>query len=101
MATQILMKNPSTGIVKKGFYGFSWTTFCWSGIPAIMRGDTLTGIIMLCFCWFPLITLIMAFKYNKMYTTKLIEQGYEFAGTETENEIARTQLGIIKKQTNE
>lgn len=100
MATQILMKNPSTGIVKKGFYGFSWTTFCFSGIPAMMRGDILTGILITCFCWCPLVTLIMAFKYNKMYTTKLVEQGYEFADNETANEIARVRLGIVSNKQN-
>jgi uncharacterized membrane protein len=27
MAKEILMKHPQTGVIKKGFYGFSWTSF--------------------------------------------------------------------------
>jgi hypothetical protein len=41
-----MMKNPNTGVIKKGFYGFSWTTFLFGGIPALFRGDIITGLVV-------------------------------------------------------
>lgn len=102
MATSILMRHPQTGIVKKGFYGFSWTNlFSW-GFNAFFRGDVLTGLLFVignCFT-FGIVTLISPFFYNKAYTLKLIKEGYVFAGSETENAIAAQKLGVIQKSSN-
>jgi len=96
MATTIMMKNPKTGIFKKGIYGFSWTTFFFGGLPAIFRGDIVTGliIIVLGILTCGIAQLIWAFFYNKHYTTKLIEQGYVFADSEGAVAMARAKLGI-------
>lgn len=99
MATEILMRNPTSGIVKKGFYGFSWTVFFFGFFVPFCRGDSKSGLIMLLLCWMPIIQLILSFKYNKMYTLKLVDQGYEFAGSDAENTMAMSSLGI-SKQTN-
>jgi hypothetical protein len=37
---------------------------------------------------------IWAFFYNSFYTKKMLERGYEFAGTTDENEAAATALGL-------
>lgn len=97
MATQIMLKHPDTGIVKKGLYGFSWTTLFFGGFPALIRGDILIGVVLLFaeVLTFGIAGLVWAFVYNKKYTLGLIEKGYVFAGSEAENALAKQNLGII------
>ena len=96
MATTIQMVHPS-GLTKTGIYGFSWTTLFFSGIPAILRGDLLTGILLLLSTgptlW--IAPIIWAFVYNKTYTTQLIEQGYVFNDTPDRVEEAKKVLKLI------
>jgi hypothetical protein len=96
MATVIMMKNPQTGVIKKGIYGFSWTTFFFGGFPALFRGDIVVGICVMIASMLTLgvAGIIWAFIYNKRYTLGLIEKGYKFAGGEAENDLARSKLGI-------
>jgi hypothetical protein len=96
MATTILLRNQKTGMVKKGFYGFSWTTFFFGGLPAIFRGDIAIGLILVILQVLTLgvATLIWAFVYNKHYTTKLLEKDYVFADSEGAVALARMKLGI-------
>jgi hypothetical protein len=39
MATKVQMKNPSNGLIKDGFVGFSWTTLFFGCFPALFRSD--------------------------------------------------------------
>jgi len=97
MATQILLKHPGTGIVKKGLYGFSWTTLFFGGFPALFRGDILIGlaVIVINIFTFCVAGIIWAFIYNKKYTLGLIEKGYIFSGCFVENALAREKLGVM------
>lgn len=104
MATRIKMKNPSTGLSKDGFYGFSWTTLFFGGFPALFRGDFVTFIglfAVLAILAFATMgigafvgSIVWAFMYNGFYTKKLIEKGYRFVGTEEENNAAFVALGL-------
>lgn len=96
MATAVMMRNPQTGIMKKGFYGFSWTTLFFGGIPALCRGDLKTGVLLIIACLLTggLAGLVWAFVYNKNYTLGLIHQGYQFAGDASQVALAKQRLGI-------
>lgn len=96
MAKKITMKNPNTGVLKTGLYGFSWTTFFFGGFPAIFRGDILVGliVIILNIMTFFIAGFIWAFLYNKKYTIGLIEKGYELQGSEIEVSEAKRALSI-------
>ena len=96
MASVIMMKNPQTGIIKKGFYGFSWTTLFFSGFPALFRGDIKTGVIVIIANLLTggLAALIWAFFYNKSYTLGLIKEGYQFVGDPNAILSAKAKLGL-------
>lgn len=96
MATVVMMKHPQTGLIKKGFVGFSWTTLFFGGFPALFRGDFLMGVVFVVLALFTagLSNIIVAFFYNKQFTTKLVEQGYQFADSEAVNSLARAKLGV-------
>lgn len=96
MATVVKMRNPKTGLTKNGVVGFSWTTLFFNGFPALFRGDLLIGIALIVagIFTFGVSGLVAAFVYNKYYTTKLIESGYEFVDTPAKVAIAEQKLGI-------
>ncbi|CAG4924799.1 unnamed protein product [Acidocella sp. C78] len=96
MAKTILLKNPATGVTKKGFYGFSWTTLFFGGFPALFRGDYMIGLIFIVLNIFTVgvAGFIFAFSYNRRYTTKLLEEGYQFAGAPAETTAAAAKLGV-------
>lgn len=97
MATTIMMKNPNTGVLKKGIHGFSWTTLLFGGIPALLRGDIVTGIIVIILgiMTFQITSVIWAFVYNKKYTISLLEKGYEFIGSDEEIQRAKLAIGMV------
>ena len=96
MATTVLLKHPQSGLIKKGFFGYSWTMFFWGGFPPLFRGDLLTGVLMI-ILWLltgGLGTFIYAFFYNKKYTTGLLEKGYVFDDTPEKVIRAKLALGV-------
>ena len=96
MAQKVMMKNPQTGLMKKGFYGFSWTMFLFGFWVPIIRGDLRGVLLALVIAIFTLGLgfWVWAFFYNKQYTTRLIEKGYQFADNDAINSMARLKLGV-------
>jgi len=104
MATAIPLRHKTSGIMKEGFYGFSWTTLFFGCFPALFRGDFLTFIgifvvlLLLGIVTFGIGTFfamfIWAFFYNGYYTKRLLEKGYELAGSTLQNESAAKALGV-------
>lgn len=104
---KIAMKHKETGIMKTGFYGFSWTTFFFGFFPALFRSDFIAfiagvvitipiGLVTAGIGGF-FIGPIWAFRYNKYYTLKLVERGYVFDGSDGDNATAALALGIAIK----
>lgn len=106
MATAVYMTNKSTGITRKGYIGFSYSYF-FLGIfnlgwlVPLYRGDLLMSVICLIFhvltlpLWM-ITALLFGLFFNKFYTLKLIEQGYEFTDSNTEIvSRAKRVLGIV------
>ncbi|MGN8505987.1 HrgC protein [Helicobacter pylori] len=66
-------------LIKKGLVGFSWTTLFFGFFVPITRGDARWAIVMVVVTLFTFVlsNIVFAFIYNKQYTTKLLESGYE------------------------
>lgn len=93
MATEINLKKGN--LRKRGIVGFSWTTFFFGFFVPLFRGDWLWFVIMLLAGCLGFVTagivpivanIILSFMYNKVYTGKLLENGWvpadEFAYNE-------------------
>lgn len=111
MATAVAMKHRDTGIMKTGFFGFSWTSLFFGFFPALFRGDFITFLggfaitLIVAFVTFGIGALVIgiawAFMYNKYYTRKLLERGYVFADHIHVNAQAAQALGVALEGTSQ
>lgn len=97
MATKIMMKNTKTGIRKEGYFGFSWTYLLFGFWVPLFRGHfPMAGIhLVISFIsvfMFGIPQIILAFFFNKFYTLRLIEDGYEF---DDSPELIRTACTVL------
>ena len=109
MATRIVMRHKESGIIRDGYYGFSWTTLFFGFFPALFRGDFMVfiggfviAIIIACYTlgigvFF--VSFVWAFMYNKYFTRKLLERGYVFSGSDEENALAASAIGVLISKT--
>lgn len=105
MATKLRLRHPQTGVVKDGYFGFSWTSLFFGGIPALIRGDIVAGLAVLVFALVISIptlglgglavSVIWAFVYNKRYTVGLLEKGYALDDAPEVMSAAKIKLGIV------
>lgn len=96
MATKITIKQPQSGLLKNGFYGFSWTYLFFGFWVPLIRGELGIAALHLLFSIFTLglWQLIMPFLYNKQYMTRMLEKGYVLADSEQKMQAARIKIGI-------
>lgn len=101
MATRVMMKNTKTGIRKEGYFGFSWTYLFFGFWVPLFRGHfPMAGIHLVISCisvfMFGIPQLVLAFFFNKFYTLRLIEDGYEFDDDEQLVKTACTILNVAQ-----
>ena len=98
MAKRVQLINPETGLMKSGYYGFSWTFLFFGWFVPIFRGELFVSLLhfVITIVTFGLWQVIIAFLYNKQYMTRMLEKGYVLNDTEEVNEAARLKLGIAK-----
>jgi hypothetical protein len=98
MAKRVALIHPQTGLLKSGFYGFSWTFLFFGWFVPLFRGELLIALLhfTITVITIGLWQIIFAFLYNKQYTTRLLEKGYVLNDTEEVNDEARQKLGILK-----
>ena len=94
MATAIPIKHNESGMMKTGYFGFSWTYLFFGWFVPLFRGELGVGALHLLFTiiTFGLWQLILCFLYNKQYMTRMLTNGWELAGNENENLKARAAL---------
>ena len=98
MAKRVQLIQPETGLMKSGYYGFSWTFLFFGWFVPIFRGELFISLLhfVITVFTFGLWQVIIAFLYNKQYMTRMLEKGYVLNDTEEVNEAARLKLGIAK-----
>ncbi|WEG13564.1 DUF2628 domain-containing protein [Pullulanibacillus sp. KACC 23026] len=96
----------SEGEQKRVEVGFSWTTFFFGFIPALVRGDlkwasvlfisaVIVGVFTLGFgAWLP--GILFSFTYNKIYIKDLIDKGYKPANDADRDALERR--GVFVKE---
>ena len=98
MAKRVALIHPQTGLMKSGFYGFSWTFLFFGWFVPLFRGELLIALLhfTITVITIGLWQIIFAFLYNKQYTTRLLEKGYVLNDSAEVNEEARRKLGIAR-----
>ena len=83
--------------MKTGVYGFSWTYLFFGWFVPLFRGETQTGFVhlLLSIITGGIYQIVMCFKYNEQYMSRMITNGWVLAGSEDENRQAEAELGII------
>lgn len=96
MAKAVMMKNEKNGLLKKGFYGFSWTYLFFGWLVPVVRGEIGIGALHLLMSLVSLgiSQLIFCFLYNKQYTQRLIEAGFRFADRPEVNSAAALAINV-------
>lgn len=78
MARQIGIKHSQSGIMKQGFYGFSWTYLIFGWFVPLFRGELVVAALHLLFVimTFGVSQLIFAFIYNRQYMGRMLTDGW-------------------------
>jgi len=98
MAKKVALIHPQTGLMKSGYYGFSWTFLFFGWFVPVFRGELFVALLHLAITvvTFGIWQVIIAFLYNKQYMTRMLEKGYVFNDIEQVNEEARRKIGVAK-----
>ena len=91
-----IQKNPGTGQIRKGYYGFSWTYFFFGWWVPLLRGELATAALHFLFSilTFGLWQIIVSFLYNSQYTNRRIAEGFRFADTPKVDAAAARAIGV-------
>ena len=98
MAKKVNMISPTSGMMKQGFYGYSWTYLFFGFFVPLFRGELGVAALHLLFSMFTfgIWQIIVSFLYNKQYMTRMLEKGYVLKDEESIMNDARMKLGIVK-----
>ena len=100
MATRVLLRHPQSGIVKKGYFGFSWTFLFFGWFVPLFRGEILISLLhfVITIITLGIWQIIIAFLYNKQFMIRQLENGYELYDDEALMNFAQLKLGIVKSK---
>jgi hypothetical protein len=93
----ILLKHQQSGLIKKGYFGYSWTYLLFGWIVPVIRGEIQIGVLhlVLTIFTFGIFQMIMPFLYNKQYTTRLLISGWQLNDEESVIVAAKLKLAIV------
>lgn len=96
MATAILIRHPQSGLVRKGYYGFSWTYLFFGWFVPLFRGELGVAALHLLFSFFTfgIWQIVMCFLYNKQYMTRMLMNGWVLSDSDGNNQFAAAKLSL-------
>ncbi len=96
MAQKVIIQNPSNGLTKNGYFGFSWTYLFFGWLVPLIRGEL--GIaalhILFTFLTLGLFQIVMAFFYNKQFMIRMLEKGYVLKDSPQVMAMAKSSIGL-------
>ena len=100
MAKKIRIKHEQSGMMKDGYFGFSWTYFFFGAFVPMVRGEIGVGCLHLIFNMLTLglWQIIVCFLYNKQYMTRMLQNGWTLDETDEQFKNARSALGFYEKK---
>ncbi|MCY3767914.1 MAG: hypothetical protein OXG56_00890 [Gammaproteobacteria bacterium] len=100
VATEIILRHEASGLVKPGYYGFSWTYLFFGFFVPAIRGEILISLLhfVLNIVTFGIWWIAMMFLYNKQYMRRMLENGWILAGSDAENQLAAASIGVMLQQ---
>jgi hypothetical protein len=92
----VYLIHPDSGLVKKGYLGFSWSYLFFGWLVPIYRGELAMGLLHLVITLFSagLSQLIFPFIYNRQYMTRLLLAGWRLDPQDPRYEWAKMKLNI-------
>jgi hypothetical protein len=101
VATKVTIQNPTNGLTRNGYFGFSWTYLFFGWFVPLIRGELGVAALHLVFSivTFGFWQLIVSFLYNKQYMTRMLEKSYVLKDSEDVMREARGALNVAQIQT--
>lgn len=92
----VIIRHEPSGLLRKGFYGYSLTYFLFGFFVPIFRGEIGIGFLHLLFNILTLgmFQIIMPYLYNKQYMTRRLTSGWYLADTSGKVAQAKMRLKI-------
>lgn len=93
-----MLKHKESGIMKKGYFGFSWTYLFFGWFVPLFRGEISIALLhlLVSLLTFGIWQIIFAFLYNKQFTLRQLEKGYILSDTPELMQQARLKLQIAE-----
>ena len=92
----VYLIHQESGLVKKGYLGYSWSYLCFGWFVPIIRGELGVGLLHLVITVFSagLSQLIFPFIYNRQYMTRVLLSGWRLDTQDPHYEWAKLKLNI-------
>ena len=94
----VLVKHGASGLVKKGYFGYSWTYLLFGWLVPVIRGEIGVGVLHLVLTAFTfgIFQIVMPYLYNKQHMTRLLTSGWQLNDAPEINRAAQLKLGIAQ-----
>ncbi|MBU6496972.1 MAG: hypothetical protein KGJ41_03965 [Rhodospirillales bacterium] len=93
----VMIQHTTSGLTKKGFYGYSWTYLLFGWLVPIFRGEIGIGFLhlVLTVVTVGVFQVVMPYLYNRQYTSRQLANGWVLADSTEKMQQARYRLKIV------